>query len=420
MSRWFPRLLVLTVLAQTAIYAARPMVSYRALALGAEPAELGLIVGSFAALPLLIVVPVGRWADQWGERWVLLAGSLVVTLSSVALLWAGTLGWLLVCNAALGAGHVMSVVGIQTLIARGSQPERRDRRFAFFTVFNSLSLLLGPAAAGLLVGDVSAVHQEPAAGAVADGATAGGATAGGVAASDAAAGIGQVFGLAAGLAAGAALLAVSLLLLPGQLALRPPAGSVETPRNSRQAVAEVLRLPSMARAMFASLTVLSAVDILVAYLPAYAEANGISVRMVGFLLATQGFAALVSRIFMLTLIRLITRRWVLVSSMGAAAATLVVLPFTTWPPLLYGLMVVAGFGLGLGQPVTLAWVASQAPRDIRGTAMGIRLSGNRLGQTVIPAAVGGLGSALGLAALFLSPAVLLALGSALVVRARFD
>lgn len=400
MRQWFPRLLLVTILVQIAIYAIRPLVSYQAIALGADTVQLGVIVASFAAMPLLIVVPIGRWSDRWGQRRFVVVGAAVVALVTAGLPLVGNLVWLLVAHATLGLGHVMHVVGIQTLIAKGSSNDLRDRRFAVFTVINSLGLLIGPAATGLLIGDVSAV---------------GGDTSGTVPNAN------LVFGLAAALSGAGAAIGVSLRLFPGRLALRPSAGdAADAPSNSLRALRQVLRVPSMPTAMFASLTVLASVDILTAYLPAYAEATGISVRVVGLLLAAQGLTALLSRIAMLPLIRLLTRRWVLVLSMATAAAALAVLPFTTSVPVLFLIMAVAGFGLGLGQPVTLAWVAARAPREIRGTAMSVRLSGNRLGQTVIPAAVGGVAGALGLAALFLTPAALLAAGGALVLRARMD
>ncbi|MPZ28646.1 MAG: hypothetical protein GEV12_20155 [Micromonosporaceae bacterium] len=90
---------------------------------------------------------------------------------------------------------------------------------------------------------------------------AGGAGAGG---EGAVAGIRLVFGLAAVVSAVSAAVAASLLLAPGRLALRPPGQPASAPSNSGRAVLTVLRIPSMPRAMFASLTVLSAVDILVA------------------------------------------------------------------------------------------------------------------------------------------------------------
>lgn len=128
MSRWFPRVLLLTILVQTTIFAVRPLVSYQAIALGADTVQLGVIVASFAAMPLLVVVPVGRWVDRWGERRFVVAGTAVIAVAAAALPLVGNLVWLLVAHAALGMGHVTAVVGIQTLIAKGSHGDRRDRR----------------------------------------------------------------------------------------------------------------------------------------------------------------------------------------------------------------------------------------------------------------------------------------------------
>jgi hypothetical protein len=100
------------------------------------------------------------------------------------------------------------------------------------------------------------------------------------------------------------------------------------------------------------------------------------------------------------------------------ALVLGLLPFVTWVPALYGIMGVSGLGLGLCQPITLGWVAGQVPREIHGTAMSVRLAGNRLGQTVVPLIVGALAGPAGVAAAFTGPAALLAVGGVLVHRAR--
>lgn len=63
---WFPRLLLVSVAFQTSVYAARPMVSYRALELDAGPLMIGLIASAYAVLSLVAAVPVGRWVDGWG------------------------------------------------------------------------------------------------------------------------------------------------------------------------------------------------------------------------------------------------------------------------------------------------------------------------------------------------------------------
>lgn len=395
MARWFPRLMIVAIAVQFVVYAVRPLISYQTLALGAGAAELGIITSSFSVLSLLLAVPIGRSVDRWGESYFVIAGTVLIGLVALVLLGPPHLVVLGVCSAALGLGHLTTVVGIQTLIAKGGQAGRRDARFATFTVLNSLGQLLGPASAGLLIGNIS-ITAAGTTGEVTNGE--------------------RVFAVAAAVAAIACVFGISLRFAPGALAQRPVAGDDPRPKG---ALARVLAVPSMPNAMIASLTVLSSIDILAAYLPAYGEANGISVRTIGFLLATQGIAALVARLAMLRLVAALTRRRLLALSMLIAAAGLAAIPLLDSIPALYAMMVVIGWGLGLGQPITLAWVAGQAPREIRGTAMSVRLSGNRLGQAVVPAAVGGIAGATGLAVVFFSPAVLLAIGGTLVLRSRF-
>jgi hypothetical protein len=62
----------------------------------------------------------------------------------------------------------------------------------------------------------------------------------------------------------------------------------------------------------------------------------------------------------------------------------------------------------------MGWVAGEVAPEIRGTAMSVRLMGNRLGQTIVPLFVGGVAGASGLAAAFVVPAAMLA-GAAVVV-----
>ena len=114
------------------------------------------------------------------------------------------------------------------------------------------------------------------------------------------------------------------------------------------------------------------------------------------------------------------RRMVLIGSMVVPAVVLFALPFAgAVLALLFGAMVLIGFGLGLCQPLTMSWVASRAPVEIRGTAVGLRLSANRFGQFVLPATVGLVAGAAGVPAIFWSLGLLLAVSAALVTRGSF-
>jgi MFS family permease len=207
----------------------------------------------------------------------------------------------------------------------------------------------------------------------------------------------------------------------------PPAGPEQAGAEIAPAAAAagaaalgLWRIPGMAQALLASLTVLASIDILVAYLPAYGEMHDLPVRTVGMLLATQAATSLTARVLMLPLLRLLGRRWLLASSMIATASALAVLPLAgADTTVLFVLMGCAGIGLGLGQPLTMSWVAGRAPSGTRATALGVRLTANRLGQLVLPAAVGVVAGAAGVSAIFVALGVLLATSGTLVVRAGF-
>jgi MFS family permease len=401
---WFARALGVNLLLAATMHGMRPVVSYRALALDAGPTGIGVIAASYGILALLMAVPAGRWVDRHGESLALVAGTVVVAMVGVVLALSTSLLFLTIGMMCLGAGQIMVAVAIQALIANGGSADGRDGRFGVQTVVTSFGQLIGPAAAGLLVAAALPIGQS-ATGRVTLEATDG------------------VFWTGALVGLGTCLVALTLWRWPPRQHAR---FAVTQPRDPaadtiRVAFVRVLRVPSMPQAMLASLAVLSTIDIVVAYLPVYGVAYEIPVATVGLLLAVRGAASMVSRAFMLPLRRLLGRRRLLVGSIAAPAVTLLLLPIVgpaTAP--LFVAMALVGFGLGLGQPLTMSWVATRAPFDIRATAIGVRLSANRLGQFAVPATVGIVAGTGGLSAIFWSLAAMLAATAVVVMTAPFD
>ena len=89
--RWLLQLMLVSGLSAIAISAARPMVTYRALELGASPVGIGLIASSFSVLALLAALPLGRWMDRADEGRFLVAGTVLVAASSFALVLTDSL-----------------------------------------------------------------------------------------------------------------------------------------------------------------------------------------------------------------------------------------------------------------------------------------------------------------------------------------
>lgn len=399
---WFVRSLIVVVLMQIGLTIVRPMVSYRALALGAGAAEIGWITASFALLSLAIALPAGRWIDRFGEARFAVAGSAVMAIVGVGLAMAESVLALCVAMTALGAGQIMVALSLQTLVANGGSPDKRDERFSTHTVLASLGRLIGPAVAGLVV--IWAIGAEE----VPPGTVP-------LRATDA------VFVVSAAIATVATLVALTLWRWPPREHATATLDASATADSTRAAMRRVVRVPSIFESMLASVAVLCCLDIILAYLPVYGTEHGIPVQIVGLLLAVNGAAQVASRLTMPRLRRLLGRRRLLVLSLLLPAVTLALLPPAgDLVPLLFGLLAITGFWLGIGQPLTIAWVASQTPIDIRATALGLRLSANRAGQFALPAVAGAVAGAAGMTAVFWSLAGLLGVSAALVARASFE
>ncbi|MEV5348026.1 MFS transporter, partial [Streptomyces achromogenes] len=156
---WLLRLVIAFGCAQGAVSMARPAVSYRALALGADERAVGVIAGVYALLPLFAAVPLGRRTDH-GRCAPLLPAGVVLIAGGCALSGlAGSLWAMALWSGVMGLGHLCFVIGAQSLVARQSAPREQDRNFGHFTIGASLGQLVGPLAAGALVGGPGLAHS---------------------------------------------------------------------------------------------------------------------------------------------------------------------------------------------------------------------------------------------------------------------
>jgi MFS family permease len=352
--------LLQAALFHSAFSVVRPMVSYRALELGAGGAEIGVLAASFAVLPLLLAFVVGRQADTLGPGRVVAAGATMLLLGCLTALVAPGFVVLLIGAAALGLGHLLTMAGQQTSVARSAVGLERDRGFGSLTAAASVGQMLGPPLALSVAGWAAATRPRPA-----------------------------------------------------------PAteeGSTE-PTTSRRAFSELIRTRGMWQAMATSGAVLAALDLLLAFLPLWAEERGVSVATVGWLLAVRGLVSLVSRVAVVRLIAMLTRRWTMVGSLLMGVAGLALLPFVDVAGAFVA-MCLLGVGLGLTQPLTMSWVSSLSAPNVRGAAIGLRLTANRLAQTVLPPLIGFVVADDGSTGVFLGCAVVLAAASGTVLRRR--
>jgi sugar phosphate permease len=160
----------------------------------------------------------------------------------------------------------------------------------------------------------------------------------------------------------------------------------------------------------------SALDVIVVYLPVFGESRGLPPSVVGVLLGVLFAATIVSRLFLRRLRRIASPPLLLTLSAALPAICFGFTPFVVEPILLGVLFAAAGTGLGIGQPTSMWWVSSMVPRHVRATTLGLRLAGNRLAQIVVPITVGVLAFSLGIATVFWALAALLILSALFTAR----
>ena len=380
---WLARVLAGVVLTQAALYLARPVTSYRALALGADARAVGLITAAFALVPLVVAVPLGRASDRWRPGWLLTGGIALGALACALLGLAGSLPGLALASAVLGLGHLALTLAGQSLNARQSTDDRHDRDFGLYAAAASAGQLIGPALAGIVLG--AAGHS------LEDATTAG-------------------FLVAAGLMA----LAVPTSLGTDRLG---PAGRPRDRSEGRPLRAgELIGARGVPAGMFASLAILATVDVVTAYLPVLGTQRGIPPAVVGGLLSLRAAASILSRVLIPWMVGRLGRVRLLAASAAGSALLTAALPLAGGTAALAVLLAAAGFLLGIGQPLTMSMVVQAVPEGTRGTALAIRLTGNRFGQVATPAAAGLVAGAAGVSAAFFLLGGLLGLAAVAVVR----
>jgi MFS family permease len=380
------RLLVLlllhSVLTQVVTFVLRPTSSYRAIELDVPAAWLGVLTASFAVVPLLLAVPSGQATDRFGERRIMLVGAVLMTAAAGVFLLEGLgAAGLVAGSIVLGTGHLCSVVGQQAAVANTAGPGTFDTAFGYYTFAASLGQAIGPALITVLGGQGSIPDTTP------------------------------LFAVAC---------VLGLVLLACTTLLRIPRRERAAHSGERGGMGTLLRLPGLVRALVVSCVVLSAVDITLVYLPALGADRGLAAGFIGVLLTLRAAASMASRFFLGRLVAWAGRRRLMVGCVALSAAAMAAIP-APLPPVATGVLVVLlGLGLGVGQPLTMSWLAEVAPAGLRGRALSLRLTGNRLGQVLIPSAVGFLAAGVGSAGVLWATAGALALVGAAARRLAVD
>lgn len=368
--RLFLPLLCHLVITHALVGIVRVTTSYRTVELGLSPFWTGGVAAGFALLPILFAVKIGRFIDRGNDAHAVWIGS-ALCLAPCFALWAWPLSGphLFAFTVVLGSGHMFLMAAHQVLTLRSATVEGRESALGYFMVANTLGQGLGPLIIGRLAGAATVPPTRP------------------------------LFALSAALAAASCL--ISLLI-------RPASARATSESQYNVPIASLVRQKGVLGILIASAMAVTAGDLLVVYLPLLGAERKIDAHHVGQLLMTRSIAALGARLAYARLVNAVGRPRLMVASMTLAGLAFAALAIPRLN-LMYITVLPIGIGLGIASTLTISGLVDTVSTEARGTALTLRLAGNRLGLMSLPVLAGIVTSAVGtVGVLLLTSAGLLA------------
>lgn len=370
---WAKPLLVSSTLTQATIYVLRPMITYRAIELEANSVQIGLIAALYALFPVLLALQFGSWVGKLGEAKFVILGTLAMMVTSAGLVFANSLATLAIATAAAGLAHLACMVGGQSMVALRTPRESYDRYFGLYTFSASIGHMLGPIIATIVAGSNGSLPKST---------------------------------------SNAFLLAVLLTIIALFPVIRwrnekPTVVGKTNKEGTFKAAANLVKRPGILAAIYISLAISSAADVLVVFLPLFGTENDFSPYVIGAILAIRAGTTMMSRFFLGRLSQRFSTFQLLWWSTIISTLCCGAMAFAHTPISLGLIVCIAGFSLGIGQPLTMSLVSQKTESGERALALSARLMGNRFGQFLVPATAGALAAASGAGAVFIGLAVLL-------------
>lgn len=342
---------------------------------------VGVLMGLFAAAPIVLALQAGRLADRHGYHRPLYVAVGLTTLGGafavLATFFAAPFDFILLCLAATfaGAGANCGLIVIQRTAGRTAHDAtERKRVFSWLGLAPALSNVAGPVLAGVLI-DLGG------------------------------------FRIAFG-----ALMGLPLLGL--WWARRVP---VETPpprppQHRGQSSWQLLRAPGMRRLLAVNWLVSASWDVHTFVIPILGHERGFSASAIGVVLGVFAGAVALVRLAIPTLAHRLRESQVLIGAMLLTGAVFAVYPLVRSPWSMCACAVLLGLALGSVQPMIMSTLHQLTPHDRHGEAIALRSMTLNTSSALMPLAFGVAGAAIGAASLFWVMGALVVAGSTLARR----
>ena len=126
-----------------------PLLPFYAERMGASPAQVGWLIGIYAACQLVSGPFLGRWSDSTGRKPLLIVSQLGTCLGFIVTAFAPNL-WVLFMARAIDGLTAGNLSLAQAYISDVTKPEERAKAFGLIGIAFGLGFLVGPAVSGVL------------------------------------------------------------------------------------------------------------------------------------------------------------------------------------------------------------------------------------------------------------------------------
>src|SRR5271170_1954313 len=126
-----------------------PLLPFYAEKMGASPAPIGFVIGTYAACPLIFGPLLGRAADFTGRKPLLLVSQVGTLIGFLILAFAPNL-WIVFLARVIDGSTAGNLSLAQAYISDVTRPEERAKSFGVIGIAFGMGFLIGPAISGYL------------------------------------------------------------------------------------------------------------------------------------------------------------------------------------------------------------------------------------------------------------------------------
>lgn len=371
--------LVIVFLYMFMMMGTRPSIPLLASELGSTSFQIGMIVSSFALVPLFFSIHFGKWIDHLHAKTTLLWGGYVGVIGIGLLGFSTNLTGVYLSQLIGGLTSTVFMLSSQNYIARISHPDQLHHNVGWYSISIALGSVVGPIFCGFI-----ADHWDFA----------------------------RVFQVNSGIG----LLAVLAIHFLKDEPPRVIKDLVNGESKGKKSFIDLLCSREIQFALLMSALILFTKDIFTSFFPLLAKQMGYSNTVIGVLLSIHGMATVISRLFMAKLVDQLGIQKLFKWSVICSSLSLFLLPISQPFTMSVVNVGILGLVLGMGLPLSMSLTMSSTPHERVGEALGVRLTVNRLTQCITPFIFGMFSSLFGISFLFYSSSLVVLLGVIFIFR----